>query len=76
MFWKLQGFLLAGVKGIAPILAVLETAALLLNYTPTLLLLDGRAVCTHRASAKVGHLYAILAERKRFELSDAYTPHP
>ena len=32
-------------------LAVLETAALLLNYTPTLLLLDGRAVCTHRVSA-------------------------
>lgn len=51
---------LARVKGIAPISSVLETDILLLNYTPTLLLLDGRAVCTHRASAKVGHLYAIL----------------
>ena len=67
---------LARVKVIGPISTVLETVVLPLNYTLTVLLLDGRAVCTHRASAKVGHLYAILAERKRFELSDAYTPHP
>ena len=42
---------LARVKGVAPILVVLETVVLPLNYTLTVLLLDGRAVCTHRVSA-------------------------